>query len=616
MRSRKPIAVVVASFVLCVLMPSLAFAADSLTVGTVTASNTTVDVPIYVRDVSGTPLGVDQASGSKIQAFSIKVTYAPASSVQSVTISRAGITSSLSPTFESKPSTSNSISILDTFQEATDPIPFTLNAAAPGNLIAHMVFTLSASAAPGSSITLTLDSSVTQLTNAGGTTKETVANTNLAINDGAINIPNLTITLSPSSRNVNLGSTGGLTAIQNITTGSATTVTLSSSNTTVAKVPPAVSIPAGSTLASFAVTGSALGTATITATLANNSTSTSNITVVPAPVICNAPPQPVLSGPSTADAGVPYTISWSEVTNATEYILEESADPNFATIATSQTLTTTSAPFTHSNGNGRYYYRLRAHNHGASCDLFSEYSTAISVLINPVPVPLKRILVVVGSLQGAFGSFFKTAVQLYNPKDVTVSGKIVFHVAGASGSASDPSMTYSIAPKKTQVYADLLPAMGIAGGLGSADIIGDLNSPLPVSLVRVFNDGGALGTTGLAEEQLSEEEALQPGNSGVLIAPADISKFRLSVGIRTLAAPVALTITVRDKDGNVVKTLPKTYDPTFFIQPTSTVLLEGYALAGGETLTFAVTSGSVFIYGSTTDNTTQDPSVQFAKKIE
>jgi hypothetical protein len=618
MNYRKTIVVIVASFVLCGLMPSLAFAADSLTVGPVTASNTTVDVPIYIRDVSGTPLGVDQPAGSKIQAFSIKVTYAPASSVQSVTIGRAGITAGLSPAFESKPSTSNSISILDTFQEATDPIPFTLNAGSPGNLVAHMVFTLSASAAPGSSITLTLDPSVTQLSDSGGSpaTKETVGNSRLTINDGAINIPNLTITLSPSSRNVNLGSNGGLTAIQNISTGSATTVTLSSSNTTVAKVPPAVSIPAGSTLASFAVTGSALGTATITATLANNSTSTSNITVVPAPIICNAPPQPVLSGPSTADAGVPYTISWSEVTNATEYILEESTDPNFATIGTSQTLTTTSAPFTHSNGNGRYYYRLRAHNHGSSCDLFSEYSTAVSVLISPVPVPLKRILVVVGSLQGGFGSFFKTAVQLYNPKDVTVSGKLVFHVAGASGSASDPSMTYSIAPKKTQVYADLLPAMGIATGLGSADIIGDLNSPLPVSLVRVFNDGGPLGTTGLAEEQLSEEEALQPGNSGVLIAPADISKFRLSVGIRTLASPVALTITVRDKDGNVVKTLPKTYDPTFFDQPTSSRLLEGYVLAGGETLTFAVTSGSVFIYGSTTDNATQDPSVQFAKKIE
>ena len=48
----------------------------------------------------------------------------------------------------------------------------------------------------------------------------------------------------------------------------------------------------------------------------------------------------------------------------------------------------------------------------------------------------------------------------------------------------------------------------------------------------------------------------------------------------------------------------------------STELLDGYALTGGETISFDVTSGSAFIYGATTDNTTNDPSVQFARRIE
>jgi hypothetical protein len=46
------------------------------------------------------------------------------------------------------------------------------------------------------------------------------------------------------------------------------------------------------------------------------------------------------------------------------------------------------------------------------------------------------------------------------------------------------------------------------------------------------------------------------------------------------------------------------------------VILDGYVLIGGETITVQMTSGSAFVYGSTTDNTTQDPSVQFARKIE
>jgi hypothetical protein len=46
------------------------------------------------------------------------------------------------------------------------------------------------------------------------------------------------------------------------------------------------------------------------------------------------------------------------------------------------------------------------------------------------------------------------------------------------------------------------------------------------------------------------------------------------------------------------------------------VILDGYLLAGGETITVQITAGSAFVYGSTTDNTTQDQSVQFARKVE
>ena len=74
-----------------------------MTVATVPANSNTVDVPVYIRDVSGTPLGKDQPAGSKIQSISIRVTYAPAAAVQSVTFSRAGITAGLTPVSNSRP---------------------------------------------------------------------------------------------------------------------------------------------------------------------------------------------------------------------------------------------------------------------------------------------------------------------------------------------------------------------------------------------------------------------------------------------------------------------------------------------------------------------------------
>src|SRR5438128_495751 len=192
---------------------------DVVTVGSATATGSSVDIPISIRDVSGTPLGIDQPAGSHIQAYSIRVMYAPASAVSSITISRSGITAGLTPVSEFTPSTSGAIAILDSFQESTTPLPFTLNAPAPGNVVAHLVVTLSASAAPGSSIALTLDPSLTQLTDEGGTsaTKETQANGRLALVDGAITIPQPSLTLAPFTQSVAPGSTGSLSAISSAT---------------------------------------------------------------------------------------------------------------------------------------------------------------------------------------------------------------------------------------------------------------------------------------------------------------------------------------------------------------------------------------------------------------
>ena len=164
---------------------------DVVTVGIVNGPQfSVVDVPVYIRDTSSTPLGLDQPAGSRIQSYSIKVNYAPASAVQSITFTRAGITQSLTPTFENSPSSAGSISLLDTFQESTNLIPFTLNGLPPGNQVAHLQVTLSPTVAVGTVITLTLDPTLTQLTNEAGTpaTIETTANSRLVLVNGSITV--------------------------------------------------------------------------------------------------------------------------------------------------------------------------------------------------------------------------------------------------------------------------------------------------------------------------------------------------------------------------------------------------------------------------------------------
>jgi hypothetical protein len=177
--------------VLLVALPAAAQIADTVTVGTTSAAaGSTVDVPVFIRDASGTPLGIDQPPGSRIQSYALTVNYAPTASVQSVTFTRAGITASLTPAFESSPSSAGSVSLLDSFQESTNLIPFTLNAPLPGNQIAVLHVTVAPTATVGSTITLTLDPTLTQLTDQGGSasTKESVANANLVLVSGVINV--------------------------------------------------------------------------------------------------------------------------------------------------------------------------------------------------------------------------------------------------------------------------------------------------------------------------------------------------------------------------------------------------------------------------------------------
>ena len=162
---------------------------DVVTVGTVSGAGS-VDVPVYIRDVSGTPLGLDQPPGSRIQAYGIRITATPSSAVLSMSLTRAGITQSLTPTFETNPSTGNTASLIDSFNEATNLIPFTLNGVPPGNQVARLHVNLDPGLAPGTVVTLTLDPLVTELTDQSGSaaTTENTTNARLLLVNGAINV--------------------------------------------------------------------------------------------------------------------------------------------------------------------------------------------------------------------------------------------------------------------------------------------------------------------------------------------------------------------------------------------------------------------------------------------
>ncbi len=249
-------------------------------------------------------------------------------------------------------------------------------------------------------------------------------------------------------------------------------------------------------------------------------------------------------------------------------------------------------------------------------------SSAPAITLTPGPAPFSifsiaigplqsGILPAVGSLNGAGGSFFRTGVQLQNASSSVIVGNIVFHTAGVSGTTSDPFLSYTLNPGQTQTIADLLPALA-RSGIGSADVVSTSGS-LPTVVARVFNDGGDKGTAGFTEDLMKPQEALSAGDQFVLILPADLARFRYNIGVRTLGIGASITVTRRNSVGTIVGTVSKTYAPTYFEQPDATTFL-GAAPSASDSLTVIVNSGELFIYGSTTDNTTQDPSVQLGRK--
>jgi hypothetical protein len=188
---KRPIAALL--FALLAAVPSAAQPpADMVTVGTITAvPGATVDIPVYIRDASGTPLGLDQPPGSRIQSYALTVNYSPASAVSAITFTRGGITVPLTPLFEASPSAPGTVSLLDAFQESTNLVPFTLNAATPGNQVAALHVSISPLAPGGSAITLVLDPTLTQLANQDGTLTETTTAGSLLLANGAVNVTTL-----------------------------------------------------------------------------------------------------------------------------------------------------------------------------------------------------------------------------------------------------------------------------------------------------------------------------------------------------------------------------------------------------------------------------------------
>ncbi len=217
------------------------------------------------------------------------------------------------------------------------------------------------------------------------------------------------------------------------------------------------------------------------------------------------------------------------------------------------------------------------------------------------------------SAPGAFNSFFRTEVQFSNTTSSPVSGRFVFHPAGIPAASSDPFLPYSLAPYQTKSIPDLLPALG-AVGLGSVDVVSTTGPP-PLVAARVFNDQGSAGTSGLTQPGVDPASVLQAGDFALLLVPTDLTLQRMNIGIRTLDRGAHVTLKVRKANFVLLKKLTRSFPAGFFQQVSASEFLGNLTLTGGESIEIYIDGGQAILYGASSDNTTNDPSVQLARRL-
>jgi hypothetical protein len=239
-----------------------------------------------------------------------------------------------------------------------------------------------------------------------------------------------------------------------------------------------------------------------------------------------------------------------------------------------------------------------------------------ALAVTGYPDYLASVLPVVGSAPGSHGSYFKTSMQAFNP-DTTKNFplRVVFHPAGAPASASDPSRQITILAGQVLYLPDLLPVMGVASGIGSLDMYYAVGETRKIATTfRVYNDGGAAGTSGFNEDLVPINKVFVSGATLLLTCPPDPAKARLNVGVRTLGDGATITATLRNAAGTIVKTVTNTYAANYFEQKTLDGFLGGATVVGNESLTLQITAGEAVVYGATIDNTTNDSSASLATR--
>jgi hypothetical protein len=346
---------------------------------------------------------------------------------------------------------------------------------------------------------------------------------------------------------------------------------------------------------------------------------------------CNLNPRTNLTGPVVP--GVPFTISWDAVPEAGAIEIRKgtlstggAGNSPFAFGTSTSRFVTSGSSVTDTiltNAQGYVNYQMLAFGSNGTVLCSASFSVQVQSDAHVRSLFERVVVPVAGSITGAHGARFKTALTLTVPASsqaTTYSGRIVFHPAGVV-SDDDPSMPYSLTAEgtgaKVMTIDDVVGALGLTG-LGTLDVIPSASSRglVPHVQARVYTPEQVDTFTGVEEGSTFHEEGafIEPQNLEMMqFVHPDPSRYRASIGVRTVGVdPVQMNVVI-SPIGAPQQNMQLVLQPNTF-QHVALESLTGYKPAGGETITVmfrnAVLTPSgmtaVLPYYTITNNNTND----------
>jgi hypothetical protein len=215
------------------------------------------------------------------------------------------------------------------------------------------------------------------------------------------------------------------------------------------------------------------------------------------------------------------------------------------------------------------------------------------------PTAADAIVPVVGSTHGQSNALFRTELQLTNRTGTAQGGFLLLRPYGLV-------RRYDLPAHATISFADVVADMG-GSGLGSLDILAD-RSVLPAVVARAYDDQPS-GTTGVGVPAVPVGAVLVRGESGTLIVPRDLTRYRFNIGVRALGSGATVDLILRNAAGATRQTSSRTYDVNQFEQLPGHTFLATDLLAD-DSIEVTVSAGSAIVYATTVDNMTNDSSIQ------